>query len=200
MISKKQLEVYLSKLKQIKEPKVNIEQYQTPSNIAAEVLWTAYMSNDVKGKIIADLGCGNGILGIGALKLKAAKVFLLDIDQNAVLTTKENIKRFRSANLLCQELKYFNKQVDTTIQNPPFGVQNEHADRPFLIKAMELSNKIYSFHKLESEDFIKAIAKDSNFILEHILKFKFPLKKTQKFHKKTIHEVKVGCFILSRNV
>ena len=91
MNSKKQLEVRLSKLKQLSSPKASLEQYQTSSDIAAEVLWTAYMNNDIKNKVIADLGCGNGMFGIGALLVGAKKVFFIDSDSDAILTTKANL-------------------------------------------------------------------------------------------------------------
>ncbi len=198
MKSKKELEIVLSKLNHVKNTKAYLEQYPTPSNIAAEVLWLAYMNNDIKRKVIADLGCGNGTLGIGSLSLGAAKVYFLDVDSNALLTTKENLRNLKNYILIHNEVSNFNEKVDTVIQNPPFGVQNEHADRTFLIKAMEISNKIYSFHKIESEPFIKAISQDYNFKLEKILRFKFTLKKTQKFHTQENYIVNVGCFILKK--
>ena len=179
-------------------PRVRLEQYPTPSDIAAEVLWTAFMNNDIKNKIIADLGCGNGILGIGALLLGAKKVFFVDVDSEAILTTKKNLEQLRNAIIIHQDVSLFNEQVDIVIQNPPFGVQNEHADRSFLIKAMEISRKVYSFHKIESEQFIMALAREHNFEKEQLLKFSFPLKKTQNFHTKTEYKVQVGCFILSK--
>ena len=200
MNSKKQLEVRLSKLKQLSSPKASLEQYQTSSDIAAEVLWTAYMNNDIKNKVIADLGCGNGMFGIGALLVGAKKVFFIDSDSDAILTTKANLSDLRNHIILHVEISNFNEKVDTVIQNPPFGVQNEHADRMFLLKAMEVSRKIYSFHKIESESFISSLAKDNNFRLETIMRFKFPLKKTQHFHTKNTHNVDVGCFILKRAI
>ncbi len=50
-------------------------------------------SADIKGKTIIDYGCGSGILSIAALKLGAAKVFAVDIDQQALIATKENARR-----------------------------------------------------------------------------------------------------------
>jgi len=47
---------------------------------------------DVKGKNIVDVGCGSGILGIVAAKLGASKVLAIDIDENAVIAAKENVK------------------------------------------------------------------------------------------------------------
>ncbi len=198
--SKKQLEVILSKLEQIKSPRVILEQYQTSSDIAAELLWHAFMNNDIKDKIIADLGCGNGILGIGAASLGAKKIFFLDSDPSSLLIAKNNFSSLNLSNaiFLKEDIQNFKEKVDVVIQNPPFGVQNEHADREFLKKAFEISNKVYSFHKIESRSFVEALTRDNNFKLKAILNFNFPLKRTQEFHEKKVHIVQVGCFILQR--
>ena len=84
--SKSGLAVVLSRLSVFQRPKVRVEQYPTDSEIAAEVLWSAFMKGDIDKMCIADLGCGTGILGIGALLLGAKKVYFLDIDQNALET------------------------------------------------------------------------------------------------------------------
>ena len=39
---------------------------------------------------MVDFGCGSGVLGIAALKLGAAKCIGTDIDQQALLSTREN--------------------------------------------------------------------------------------------------------------
>ena len=42
------------------------------------------------GENVLDMGCGSGILSIAALLLGADKTLSIDIDENAVITTKEN--------------------------------------------------------------------------------------------------------------
>lgn len=42
------------------------------------------------GKAVIDVGCGSGILSIGALKLGAAHALAVDIDNAAIRSTKEN--------------------------------------------------------------------------------------------------------------
>lgn len=42
------------------------------------------------GETVLDMGCGSGILGIGAVKLGAAKVVAVDIDEHAARTAAEN--------------------------------------------------------------------------------------------------------------
>ena len=200
MKSKKELEVILSKLNQINSPKVNLEQYATPSNIAAEVLWLAFMNGDIKNKVIADLGCGNGILGIAAALLNAKKTIFLDTDNSSLVIAKHNFEslKLKNAVFLNMDILNFNEKIDTVIQNPPFGVQDEHTDRNFLIRAMASSKTIFSFHKLESKNFIIALAREYNFKLDRTLKFRFRLKKTQAFHTKNDYFVDVGCFLLRK--
>ncbi len=201
-MNKKQLAIKLSKLKQIEKPIVSLEQYQTESEIAAEALWFAYMNEDIENKIVADLGCGNGILGIAALILGAKKVYFVEIDNSSLITAKQNTNNLKLQNavFIRSPIEDFNEKVDTVIQNPPFGVQREHADKPFLEKAMQLANSIYSFHKIESKEFINNLTRDTNFQVIKILKFKFPIKKTLFFHKKKAHLVDVGCWLLKRNI
>jgi ribosomal protein L11 methyltransferase len=44
----------------------------------------------VQGRSVIDYGCGSGILGIAALKLGATHVVAIDIDEQALLATRDN--------------------------------------------------------------------------------------------------------------
>src|SRR3989338_1171022 len=121
MYSKKQLEIVLSKLKPLMIPRVRLEQYPTPSDIAAEVLWTAFMNNDIKNKIIADLGCGNGILGIGALLLGAKKVYFVDVCDLEIAKKNAYKLNLKNAFFIQKDVREFKQRVDCVIENPPFG-------------------------------------------------------------------------------
>lgn len=44
----------------------------------------------VEGQSVIDVGCGSGILSIGALKLNASHALGVDIDNAAIISTKEN--------------------------------------------------------------------------------------------------------------
>ena len=94
--SKSQLAVALSRLKGFAEPDVRHEQYATDSEVAGHMLWNAYMLGDIEGKVIADLGCGTGILGIGATLLGAGKVYFVDMDKKALETAKMSFSKVRS--------------------------------------------------------------------------------------------------------
>lgn len=198
--SKKQLAVVLSRLKAFEKPSFKLEQYSTDSEIAAEIIWNAYHLGDIENKLIADLGCGTGILGIGCLFFNPKKVFFIDIDDRQLKTLDNNLKlmQLKKYELFLGDVKNFNQKVDLVIQNPPFGVKKEHADKFFLEKAFSISKVIYSFHKIESKDFIDKISEDNNFKITHYFEFDFPLKNTMDFHTKKIKKIKVGCWRFER--
>lgn len=45
---------------------------------------------ELAGKTVIDYGCGSGVLGLAALKLGAARVLAVDIDDQALLATRAN--------------------------------------------------------------------------------------------------------------
>ncbi len=203
--SKSRLAVVLSKLKGFEKPKVSVEQYIMDSEIGAELWWNAVYRVDIKEKVLVDLGCGTGILGIGALLLGAKKVYFVDMDEKVIDTAKENLADVKSecsvdgeAVFLCQDIKTFNEGVDVVLQNPPFGTKQKHIDRIFLEKAIGLANIVYSFHKTSTKIFVESFAKDNNFEITAFFEFRFPLKQTMEFHRREIHRIDVGCWRLEK--
>lgn len=68
----KKLQHVLENIETFENPKIELEQYTTSSHIAACVLHTAqFVYGDIYGKRVADLGCGSGVLCIGAALLGA---------------------------------------------------------------------------------------------------------------------------------
>jgi putative methylase len=198
-MNQKQLAMQLSKLVSVKDKKVNLEQYQTDSEIAAEILWAAFMQGDIEDKSIADFGCGNGILGIGALLLGAKKAMLVDIDNKCINAANDNLKLLKlKATLLNCDISKVQGRFDTVLQNPPFGTKTEHADKAFLLKAMESADVVYSFHKSSTESFVNAVAEDNGFKVVNKWLFKFPIKQSFEFHKKKVAYVDVGCYRLAK--
>lgn len=207
--SKGRLAVMLSKLEGLKEPKVSVEQYPTESEICAFVLWQAYYLNDIKCKVIADLGCGNGILGIGALILGAKKVYFIDIDKNVLKIAKRNVNKIKSEcwvegeaefvceNVVCDKLDIM---CDVVVQNPPFGVKVRHQDRNFLVSAFKLAPVVYSFHKSVCKLFVRNFSKRYGFKVSHEWDFLFPIKAMYKFHKRRIKRIKVSCLRLIKEL
>ncbi|MBI2654062.1 methyltransferase [Candidatus Woesearchaeota archaeon] len=203
--SKSRLAIVLSRLEGFSEPKVRQEQYVMDSEVGASVLWNAYLLGDVEGKVIADLGCGTGVLGIGALMLGAKHVLFLDIDKNALKTAKNNLFKVKSegyklgkAEFICKDIGKVKIKADIVIQNPPFGTKIRHNDAFFMEKALETASIVYSFHKSESKAFLERFSARKNAKITHIWDYKFPLKASFSFHRRQIHRIDVGCFRLSK--
>jgi len=195
-MNKKELAITLSGLKPVQKPKIWLEQHTTDSEVAATVLWNAFLKGDLKNKVVADFGCGNGILGIGALILGAEKVIFIDKDKESIKVLQENLTNLNYSNfeIIESDIKDVNLKVDTILQNPPFGTKTKHADKDFLIKAFDSSRNIYSFHKSSTKKFVEAISKDFEFKIIEELEFNFPLKQEYVHHKKNIQRIKVSCF------
>ncbi|VDK25179.1 unnamed protein product [Anisakis simplex] len=68
---KKHFEWFLSELDTFDEPKLNLEQYATSPELAVAILDTINDNGHIEGCCVADIGCGCGILGLGALKVGA---------------------------------------------------------------------------------------------------------------------------------
>ncbi|MBS3152792.1 methyltransferase [Candidatus Woesearchaeota archaeon] len=202
-MNKKKLAIELSRLQHLIKFNVNLEQYESDSNIASELLWLAYQSGDINGKVVADFGCGNGILGIGALLLGAKFVYFLDSDKNALEVCKVNLLNFYSGEnyeLVLGDVSLFSKKVNTVIMNPPFGVQKRKADKSFLEVAMKYTDNIYSIHKIESKNFIEKLCEERDFAVQNIVERDFAIGKIYRFHKKEKHKFKVGIWTIKRNV
>jgi len=200
--SRSGLAIVLSKLKGFSDPKVRSEQYMTDSEVASTILWDAYMKGDIEGKIIADLGSGTGILGIGAMILGAKKVYFVESESSAMEIAKSNLDMVESessAEFMLIDVREFDKKVDVIVMNPPFGTKNEHSDKIFLEKAFETGDVIYSLHKSETKEFIERFSDKNNFKITQVMDFSYPLKATMEFHRKKIEKINVSCFRFIKN-
>ena len=199
--SKSKLAVILSQLGGFNKPKLGREQYLMDSEIGAFVLWSAYLIGDIEGKVIADLGCGTGVLGIGTLLLGAKRVFFVDSDNESLETAKTNISKVKSegfkigkVDIIHQDVGKLNIKVDVIFQNPPFGTKERHKDSFFLRKALEVAPVVYSFHKSETKAFLQKFSNARNAKITHSWNFRFPLKAIFEFHRRQIHRINVSCF------
>lgn len=196
--SKSGLAITLSGLEGFYEPKVRQEQYLMDSEIGAAVLWNASLLGDIEGKVIADLGCGTGLLGIGALLLGAKEAIFVDSDEKVLEIARKNILKAKSESskteLICHDIYELKLKADVVLQNPPFGTKVRHMDIVFLEKAFETAPVVYSFHKSESKAFLERFSARKNAKITHIWGFKFPLKAIFSFHRRQIHRIDVSCF------
>ncbi len=152
----KKMEYYLEGLKSFSKPDVRLEQYQTPTRFAAEILHHINITDGIAGKTVMDLGCGCGIFGFGCVRLSAAKVIGVDIHDSAISIAVENsielglnddIILFLQKDVFKIDASDF-PRFDIVIMNPPFGTKSQpNADEKFVVKALELADTVYSIHK-----------------------------------------------------
>lgn len=206
-MKKRTLEIMLSSMEAPENPSAPLEQYSTPSNIAADILYLAYSMGDIEGKRIADLGCGGGIFSIGASLLGADSVIGVDADESSLKKAGENAGRFpdllsymkeNRLQFLPMDVREFGMQTDTVLMNPPFGSQTRGADRPFLEAAINSAQTVYSLHNATTEEFVTKKAEEMGAEVTAMKNYKFPIPFMFKFHRKEKTEIDVTMFRMER--
>lgn len=196
---KKHLEMRLQSIPSHPKPKVNLEQYTTPSIIASDLVWNAYSLGDIVGKNIFDLGCGTGMLTIASALMGANLAVGIDIDEDSIDLANEV-----SYNLNVDNVKFIKTDiadfncawnVNTVFQNPPFGSQRKvdaGQDLKFVKKAIELETEVlYSFHMASTEEFLMNYYMENNLDITHVFRYNFPIPKIYDFHTKENQNVSV---------
>lgn len=184
-MKKKTLEIRLQQVPPHPAPRPELEQYPTPANIAADVLYRAHANGDITGRKVIDLGCGTGIFAIGAALLGAGEVTAVDIDEKAVDVARKAAMDMKvEIKFIVSDVEEVNGSWDTILMNPPFGAQKKHADRPFLMKALSLSNVVYSLHLAKTRDFIEKETSKFGGIITDRKTYEFEIRYTFKFHEK----------------
>ena len=200
--SKKELEIFLTKVPIFTNPIKRLEQYVCDSSVASELLWYAYMYGDIRNRTIADLGCGTGILSYGSLILGAKDVFCIDIDCSTLSVAREfleNASHFhtRIHYICCDVERLFLRSIDTIVMNPPFGVYSRGIDLKFLEQAFEISpSNIYSIHKYNpnSHKLITRLAQKKGYAVQLIAIENMAIQATYEEHVKHVHRFRVSIY------
>ncbi|HOQ64361.1 MAG TPA: METTL5 family protein [Methanosarcina thermophila] len=191
-MKQRKLEMLLEELENFSDPELELEQYQTPPPLAAEILHFAYMQGDLDDSG-QDLGCGTGILAIGAKLLGAKRVIGYDADPKALEIAKKNAEKLGvEVEFVLSDINDITEHVKTTVMNPPFGARVKGRDRPFLSSALRTSEVIYSIHNRGSLAFIQKFIKPA--VITHSYVAKFPIKRTFDFHKKERKVIEVEIY------
>ncbi|MFO7793330.1 MAG: METTL5 family protein [Candidatus Saliniplasma sp.] len=201
-IKKKHLEIKLEKTPSHPDPKPELEQYSTPSTIATDILFNAYLNRDIYGKKVLDLGCGTGIFSVGAALLGAEDVIGVDIDSKAIEVARNFAKTMELEDKIKLEIKDINdfkKCGDTVLMNPPFGAQKRGADTVFLKRAFESADRIYSLHNQKTEDYLRKFIKDRGFHIFWEKRYMYEIDKIFDFHTDESKNIDVILFAMERN-
>jgi len=207
----KHLELLLEKVPEFMNPSKELEQYTTPSRIAAHMLWTAYMKEKISGKIVIDLGCGTGKLAYGAMLLNASSVYCVDIDKDALNIAKEFIsERINELGLrgvvdflladIRSGIPLRPPENCTIVMNPPFGIWSKGADMEFLKESLKMCRNIFSIHKaseglLKKMNELKSLAPSLSYRV--LFQDLMGLRMSMPHHRKRIHYIKVMVVMLN---
>ena len=196
----KSLESDLNQLTYFLSPKFKLEQYQTPPRLAAEILTTIDSNcNSFEGKVVLDLGCGTGILGLGCVRLGSSRVIGVDIDHEAVEIARQNASEVglssNNISFIIKDVRDLDStdiplNVDFVVMNPPFGTRSkDHMDYEFVQKGLQFADKVFSLHKSTTREFWqKKVDWKVNILNQDI---KFPIGQEFKFHKKEVQIILV---------
>lgn len=201
MLKRRELEILLSRVKPHPKPMVYLEQYQTSPKLASTLLHTAaYTFNDLAGKTVCDLGCGTGILAIGAAILGAEYVVGLDLDPEALKMARENALACEVENVdwVAGPLEALGGSFDVVVQNPPFGVWRRGADLKFLRKALTLAPVIYSVHKAGNRQHISAAVEKFGGRITAAFQSEMTIPHMFSFHRKPKRKVNVEIYRVER--
>ncbi|MFT4310422.1 MAG: METTL5 family protein [Candidatus Woesearchaeota archaeon] len=184
--SKKSVAMLLSRLSGFTHPNIRLEQYSTPSEYAAELLWV--IKADVQGAVVYDLCCGTGILGIGAGLLGASKVHFIDMDDTVLKIAQDNVGVWQTHNIACEAVfeqqdvtQLTITQADIVVMNPPFGTKQKHADTQCLRAACG-TPIICSIHKASTDAYIRSFMHKQGYTCVFSVQKKWLLRNTMHMH------------------
>ncbi len=161
-------------------------------------------------------------LALGALFVGAKDVVGVDIDRLAIKTAKENSKNIcleDSVQWILGDLSVLVGRFNTVLQNPPFGVQTREADRAFLVKALEVSNCVYSLHSHPEVDarLIKQLKASQGFLqvpaspflekfidkhggsVKAVYAMLMTIPRMFDFHTKLKHDFVIDMYVIKKN-
>ena len=195
---RQQLEIALSHLKPSPSPQLAYEAYDLDPSSAAEVLFLAESRfGDVKDRAILDLGCGSGILAIGAALMGAEMVVGVDINLDSVEMARTNARLSgASVQLVAGDIEAVRGPLDVTIMNPPFGTRLRGIDVKFLRKAMSVSVLVYSLHKTGEQNrvFLRNAVEKLGGEVDAIFNMELEIPRTYEFHTKKRYQVKADLY------
>ena len=180
----------LSGLEPNSSKSVELEQYSTDGNLAARWLTDIAAFGDLsEGCTVADLGAGNGVLGLGTLAMGAGRAILVEVDQAACDVAKSNAESTGFADSVeVIRAKLGSDSVDLSsadvvISNPPWGRQTPRADRPFLEAMIAAAAPAHLLHSAEATH-IRPLFEDAGWSAERYGEADFALPATYSHHSR----------------
>jgi len=181
--------------------KAGLEQYPTPTHVAAHLVWITSLKGAIKGLTVSDFGCGNGILAVASLIAGSSRAICVEIDEELVTQATEMVTEYYREVLhkvifvVGDATSIELNNVDTVIMNPPFGVSRRRrgVDLAFLENALKNAHNVYSIHKY-SEGFFRAVEKrlrgKFNFVVKWLEVLNLEIPMIYERHRRRVYRIK----------
>lgn len=196
LLSKRQLEINLSKLKIREDPDLSLEQYPVSPEVGAELLFMAgFEHGDIIGRKVLDLGSGTGRLAIGAGLLGAKEIVGVDVDPISISLARQNARKSRvQVKWILGEVNTVQGKFDTVVMNPPYGTRKEHADIKFLEKSFRVADIVYSIHKSSTRTYLRELIARHGKHVDEIRSTEMILPHLFEFHHKKWKSISVDLY------
>jgi putative methylase len=181
-------------------PRVELEQYATPAELAAPLLFEARTLGDIEGKTVVDLGCGTGVFAIGAALLGAQSSLGVDVDASSLTVAHAAAERLGTAVEWREaDVAAWQGGADTVLMNPPFGAQQRGTDRGFLDAAFRTAPVVYTLHNAATLAFVEAYAGRAGFVRTHAWRLRFPLRHQYRHQTHAVQEIDVVAIRITKS-
>jgi putative methylase len=201
MSSRRALARRLAAVEPFSDPRLDLEQYPTPPDVAAHLLHLADLQGDLTGTVL-DLGAGTGALALAAACRDPDHVVGVELDGDALATARANERRVAPETAVdwvrgdVRALPVAPSSETTVVANPPFGAQDgaAGADRPFLAAAADLAETSYTLHNAGSRAFVESFAGERGGEVTHAFAVAFDVDRQFAFHDEDRRTLSVEAF------
>ena len=200
MTSRSGLATRLSAVEGFAAPSAELEQYLTPARLAATVVHVALLRGDIDGRTVVDLGTGTGMLALAAATRGPERVVGIEVDRDALVRARANERRVDPSTPVtwvhgdATRPSLGSSTGTTVVSNPPFGAQNEHADRAFLRAAARTAAVSYTVHNAGSRRFVESFVADEGGELTDAYASEIGIDRQFDFHRADRRTVEVEVY------
>ena len=161
----KHLAMALSKLTPHPCTDVSLEQYATEGDLAAYWMLAVDQMDQVENRHIADLGAGNGVLGIACLLLGAAHVHFYECDEQTVEVLEMNLGALNHSfsgewtvhHALVGEDEIDLREVDIVLMNPPGVSKKARQIVHFLKRHLPAVPRAFTYSTVQKQRMFKPL-------------------------------------------
>ncbi len=204
--SKRELEILLeAATEEIRDPSEKLEQYATPTPIAAELAWM-HRGLRAHGPLV-DLGCGTGrLLTAFSITLRPRLAVGVELDARLAQRCLESLRLsciWAAADVVVGDVRSPPLREGLgalVVMNPPFGTRMRGLDRAFFETAFTLGTRVLALHYDDPgvERYLDRLASRKGFRLLGRRRYSMALRPTLPHHRSRKRLVPVAVYVLAK--